>query len=100
MLFRTFSETEDGYKPEKNTSYISEKLGEKTSQRVFYSLNVTKAKEKAVRFITVIYPFGHPSEFDKIAVDAHFTDQGTFNSKGVSVEVDINSKKYELSYSL
>lgn len=105
MLFRTFVETTTGYNAINNTAYISEKLGEKTYQRRFYQVDITKPVNGAARFITVIYPFETESQLESLNINAKFTDNteeeaGTFHENGASVEVNINGQKYELSYTL
>ena len=105
MLFKTFSETGTDFAGTNNTSYISEKLGEKTYQRRFYQVNVTKPENGAARFITVIYPFRTEEDFNGITIDARFTDngegeEGTFHENGAAVEVIINGETYKLSYTL
>lgn len=105
MLFRTFVETTTGYNAINNTAYISEKLGEKTYQRRFYQVDITKPENGAARFITVIYPFETESQLESLNINAKFTDNteeaaGTFHENGASVEVNINGQKYELSYTL
>lgn len=105
MLFKTFVETTEGYAAENNTAYVSEKLGEKTHQRRFYQVNITKPANGAARFITVIYPFEKEADLEKLNINAKFTDNteenaGTFHPNGASVEVNIGEEKYELSYTL
>lgn len=105
MLFKTFVETTEGYTAENNTAYVSEKLGEKTHQRRFYQVNITKPANGAARFITVICPFEKEADLEKLNINAKFTDNneenaGTFHANGASVEVNIGEEKYELSYTL
>lgn len=105
MLFKTFVETSTDYAAVNNTAYISEKLGEKTYQRRNYQVTIRKPKDGAARFITVIYPYGAAEEFDKLSIDAAFTDNteaeaGTFHESGAAVKVTIDGKTYELSYTL
>lgn len=105
MLFKTFVETTDGYAGINNTAYISEKLGEKTYQRRFYQVDITKPENGAARFITVIHPFEKEADLEKLNINAKFTDNneenaGTFHADGASVEVNIGGEKYELSYTL
>lgn len=104
MLFKTFVETTEGYKPVDGTNYYSDKINEKT-QRRFYRVGIKKYANLAARFITVILPFGSPSEFKNINISAGFKDneispKGTFHKDGAKVEVEINGKKYNLSYKL
>lgn len=105
MIFRTFVETTEGYNALNNTAYVSEKLGEKTAQRRFYQVDITKPAEGAARFITVIYPFQTESDIESLNISARFTDNsetpaGTFHASGAAVEVTVGDKNYELSYSL
>ena len=105
MMFKTFVETTEGYNATFNTAYISEKLGEKTYQRKFYQVDITKPENGAARFITVICPFEKESDLEVLNVSAKFTDNdaanaGTFHASGASVEVNIGTEKYELSYTL
>lgn len=92
MLFKTFVETTEGYEAENNTSYVSNELGEKTAQRRNYRIHVKKAADKVARFITVIYPFGAPSEYASLDIQAEFIDN--------AAKVTINSKAYTLEYTL
>lgn len=105
MLFRTFVETTTDYNAINSTAYVSEKLGEKTAQRRFYQVNITKPQDGAARFITVIYPFEKESQLEQMSIEAKFTDNtsenaGAFHESGASVEVSINGQKHELSYTL
>lgn len=92
MMFRTFSETTDGYKAENGISYYSVKLDTKVPRK-YYRVNVNKkTSSDAVRFITVIYPS------NDAAVSAEFT--APFDKKSSSVRVSINGTPYDLTYSL
>jgi heparan-sulfate lyase len=92
MMFRTFSETTDGYKAENGISYYSVKLDTKVPRK-YYRVNVNKkTSSDAVRFITVIYPS------NDAAVSAEFT--AAFDKKSSSVRVSINGTPYDLTYSL
>ena len=104
MIFRTFTETTDGFLGENSTGYYSDNIGEKT-QRRWYRVGIDKKEGLAARFITVIYPFGNPDDAAGITISASFTDNeggtaGTFHQDGCSVRVGIGSKNYDLSYSL
>lgn len=105
MLFKTFVETTTDYKAKENTTYVSNKLQEKSGQRRFYQVSTRKPASGAARFITVIHPFGAASDTENLIIDAKFTDNegkqpGTFHENGASVEVKINQKAYNLSYTL
>jgi len=104
MLFRTFTETTDGFLGENSTGYYSDAIGEKT-QRRWYRVSIDKKDGLAARFITVIYPFGNPDDAAGLTISAAFTDNeggtsGTFHQEGCSVRVSVGSKNYDLSYSL
>lgn len=104
MVFKTFAETTEGWSTKCTTSYYSPEIGQKI-QRKFYQVNISKPADKAARFITVIYPFGSPEQFDALGISARFTDneagsEGTFHASGVSVEVKIGDKTYPLTYTL
>lgn len=91
MMFRTFSETKDGYKTENGISYYSVKLDTKVARK-YYRVTVNKkSSSDAVRFITVI----HPSK--DASVSAEFTS--AFDKKSSSVKVTVNGTSYDLSYS-
>ena len=105
MMFKTFVETTEGYNATFNTAYISEKLGEKTYQRKFYQVDITKPENGAARFITVICPFEKETDLKTLNVSAKYVDNdaanaGTFHASGASVEVNIGTEKYKLSYTL
>ena len=104
MLFRTFVDTSTGYKASETTTPVSNEI-DVTYDRKAYVVGITKSSTLAARFITVIYPFGAPSEADGIKVSAAFTDndkgkEGTFNSAGTSVNVTIDGTEYNLEYKL
>lgn len=105
MLIRTFAETSLDFNKSNSVSDVSNKLGEKNATRKGYQYTIRKPQNGAARFITIIYPFGATSELDKLTMDAKFTDNasedaGTFHANGAAIEVTINGKKYDLSYTL
>ena len=56
---------------------------------------------KAARFITVIYPFGSPSEAASVVLSASFEGEaGAFSEGGSTVKVTVNGKEYTLGYSI
>ena len=92
MMFKTFSETTEGYKAEDGLSNYSTKLDTQSSRK-YYRINVTKkSASDVVRFITVI----HPSK--DATIDAEF--KAAYNAKSSSVKVTVNGTAYDLSYSL
>ena len=92
MMFKTFSETTEGYKAENGLSNYSTKLDTQSSRK-YYRVNVTKkSASDVVRFITVI----HPSK--DATIDAEF--KAAYNAKSSSVKVTVNGTAYDLSYSL
>ena len=92
MMFKTFSETTEGYKAENGKSYYSTKLDTEVARK-YYRINVTKkSASDVVRFITVI----HPSK--DATIDAEF--KAAYNAKSSSVKVTVNGTAYDLSYSL
>ena len=92
MMFKTFSETTEGYKAENGLSNYSTKLDTQSSRK-YYRINVTKkSASDVVRFITVI----HPSK--DATIDAEF--KAAYNTKSSSVKVTVNGTAYDLSYSL
>ncbi len=106
MLIKTFVETSQDYAARNFVSEVSNKLQEVSAKRKSYQVTVRKrGAEKAARFITVIYPFKSEADFQKLNIEAKFTDNtpenaGTFHKQGVQTEVTINGKKYNLSYAL
>lgn len=100
MLFRTFTETTEGYTPMNSTNYYSDVINERT-QRRYYRVGITKQADLAARFITVILPIkDSPKD-----VFAEFTDNasgtpGTFHTEGAAVRVTIDGRAYDLSYTL
>lgn len=104
MLFRSFSETADGYKSIIDTTPVSDEI-DKSYDRFRYNVSVSKTSSNAARMITVIYPFGAPAESDGISVSAAFTDnekgkEGTFHENGAAVKVTVNGTEYNLAYTL
>ncbi len=105
ILVRTFAETNQDFGKSNVASDVSNKLGEKNASRKGYQYTIRKPQNGAARFITVIYPFEAVSTLNNLTMDAQFTDNtpedaGTFHTNGAAVEVTINGKKYELSYTL
>jgi len=105
ILVRTFAETNQDFDKSNVASDVSNKLGEKNASRKGYQYTIRKPENGAARFITVIYPFEAVSTLNNLTMDAQFTDNtpedaGTFHTNGAAVEVTINGKKYELSYTL
>ena len=105
ILVRTFAETNQDFGKSNVASDVSNKLGEKNASRKGYQYTIRKPENGAARFITVIYPFEAVSTLNNLTMDAQFTDNtpedaGTFHTNGAAVEVTINGKKYELSYTL
>lgn len=104
MIFKSFSETTEGYLFSQGTCYYSDEIDQRV-QRKFYQLDVTKKSGLAARFITVILPYGKPETFAENTIDAVFTDNvttpaGTFRQNGASVKVTVNGVVYNLSYTL
>ena len=104
MIFKSFSETSEGYAFSQGTCYYSDEI-DTNVQRKFYQLDVTKKADLASRFITVILPYGKPETFAENAIEAQFTDNaaspaGTFRQSGASVKVTVNGVVYNLSYTL
>ena len=104
MIFKSFSETTEGYLFSQGTCYYSDEIDHRV-QRKFYQLDVTKKSGLAARFITVILPYGKPETFAENTIDAVFTDNvttpaGTFRQSGASVKVTVNGVVYNLSYTL
>lgn len=92
MMFRTFSETTDGYKAENGISYYSVKLDTKVARK-YYRVNVNKkSASDVVRFITVI----HPSTDATVAAEF----KSAFSKTSSSVKVTVNGTSYDLAYSL
>uniref|UniRef100_A0AB33JN85 Heparinase II/III family protein n=1 Tax=Prevotella sp. GTC17262 TaxID=3236797 RepID=A0AB33JN85_9BACT len=105
MLIRTFAETTQDFVCTKLTSPYSNKLGEVNGDRIGYQYTIRKPERGAARFVTVICPFGAVSDFGKQKIEARFTDNtketvGTFHAGGASVEVSVNGKVYQLTYTL
>lgn len=101
IMFVTFPETTDGYDAQWTTGYFSNESAERTQRRI-YEVCQTKPSG-AVRFITVIYPYGTSAEYDNIKIDAEFTDNG-FSQTGASVRVNVDNagevKSYNLTYTI
>lgn len=105
MLIRTFAETNQDFGYANLTSPYSNKLGEVNGSRIGYQYTIRKPEKGAARFITVICPFGSAADYAKQTVEARFTDNpkeaaGTFHAGGASVEVNVNGKVYQLTYTL
>lgn len=104
IIIKSISETSDGYLFNNGTGYYSNEIGQKT-QRYWYRIDVTKAADKAARFITVVYPFGKAEDYANQTIAAEFIDNapeaaGTFHADGASVRVSVNGTNYSLSYKL
>lgn len=102
LMIKSFSETTDNIGLESGTGYFSNEIDTKV-QRWWLRLNVNKQAGKAVRFISVLYPYKGAFESQKIS--ARFTDNsaetaGTFHQEGVSLKVTVNGKEQTLSYKL
>lgn len=104
MIFKTFTETTEGYAATNTTGYYSPAINEKVQRRL-YRVSITKPSDGAARFITVIFPFKAVGDFDTMSISAKFTDNeggkaGTFHESGASLEVSVNGTKYNLAYTL
>lgn len=104
MIFKSFSETSDGYAFSNGTCYYSDEIDVR-EQRRYYQVDVTKKEGLAARFITVILPYGKSETFAENRIEATFTDNagspaGTFHPSGASVKVNVNGIVYNLSYTL
>lgn len=69
----------------------------KFNSRKAYFLNMNKALDTPVRYITVIYP---TEDATTHTINAQFTDADKDHTKGVAIEVEVDSKIYKLSYNL
>lgn len=69
----------------------------KYNSRKAYFLNMSKTADAPVRYITVIYPTDDATTH---TIQAQFTDAGKDHTKGVAIEVEVDSKTYKLSYNL
>ena len=74
MQFKTFVETNSGYVAKWSTNWSSSKQNEKTLQRKWYRVSITKPMGGAARFITVIHPFTNEADRAKLNISAKFTD--------------------------
>lgn len=105
MLFRTFTDTRDGYRAENGkVGYYSDNIGEKLRRRR-YQVIVEKKAGSAVRFITVIVPVGGAAAAAGMRISAEFTDNpegrhGVFHPEGAAVRVCLNGRTYDLAYRL
>lgn len=106
MMFVTFPETTDGYDSNWTTNYFCNQLITDNSQRIqrrIYEIKQTKPADGAVRFITVLYPYGAASEYENIDITASFTDSG-FSESGTRVRVTVDNngsqETYNLSYTI
>ncbi len=102
IMYVTYPETTDGYDSNWTTGYFSDELAERT-QRRNYEVCQTKPADDAVRFITVLYPYGAASEYENIDITASFTDSG-FSESGTRVRVTVDNngsqETYNLSYTI
>ena len=106
IMFVTFPETTDGYESRWTTNYFCNDIINNDSERIqrkVYEVNQNKPADGAVRFITVIYPYGAASEYDDLDIKAEFTDRG-FSESGASVKVTVDKAGEQticnLSYTL
>ena len=102
MLFTTFPATTDGYDSNWTTGYFSNETATRV-QRRNYEICQNKSADDAVRFITVIFPYGAAAEYDSLNIFAEFRDNG-FSQNGASVRVTVDKAGeqtvYNLSYTL
>ena len=102
IMYVTYPETTDGYDSNWTAGYFSDELAERT-QRRNYEVCQTKPADDAVRFITVLYPYGAASEYENIDITASFTDSG-FSESGTRVRVTVDNngsqETYNLSYTI
>ena len=99
MMFVTFPETKDGYDSQWTTGYFSNKTGESTNRRV-YEVSQNKADGKAVRFISVIYPYGSAAEYENIKVTSAEFVSKDFSETGATVRVVITKDGTPVTYNL
>lgn len=100
MMFRTFAETVGERKVKEGISNASNEI-DNSYERRYYGVQIAKPADKAARFITVIYPFGSPSEAASVVLSASFEGEaGAFSEGGSTVKVTVNGKEYTLGYSI
>ena len=100
LLLRTFVDTTDGFAAGEGTSSCSNEI-DNSYERKHYVVSLTKAADKATRFITVLYPFGAPADADGINIQASFEgESGVFNAAGATVNVTVNGQNYTLAYTI
>ena len=100
MLFKTFAEDTGAFGATDGLSNASNEI-DVSYQRRYYSVSLEKPSGKAARFITVIYPFGSPSEAASVVLSASFEGEaGAFSEGGSTVKVTVNGKEYTLGYSI
>ena len=99
MMFVTFPETKDGYDSQWTTGYFSNKTGERTNRRL-YEVSQNKADGKAVRFISVIYPYGSAAEYENIRVTSAEFVSKDFSETGATVRVVITKDGTPVTYNL
>ena len=99
MMFVTFPETKDGYDSQWTTGYFSNEAGEETNRRL-YDVSQNKADGKAVRFISVIYPYGSAAEYENIKVTSAEFVSKDFSETGATVRVVITKDGTPVTYNL
>jgi len=92
MVFRTFSDTENGYSALSGTSESSDEIDVKYTRK-YYGMAVDKVTDKPVRFITVICPCTGDSSIEALGIKASFMGDGD------SIAVTVSGETYHLPYS-
>lgn len=94
MLFRTFGNS--ALQSNEFESKVSYAIGV-ASPRKAYAVNMNKAANETVRFITILYPVKTSNDINSMS--AIFTDNG-YNESGASIKILINGEEYNLNYTL
>jgi hypothetical protein len=88
MIFKTFTQSADGFAGSNGESWYSDAIGQKV-QRRFYRVSSPKSADSPLRFVTVIYPLGAASAFSSADISANFSAH--------AVNLNVNGTAYSIA---
>lgn len=94
IIVRSF--TDVPMKMQEEEGWVSYRYNQR-AKRLAYSLNVEKDSAKPARFITVILPVADTAGAPEVT--ARFVNP-EFNEKGLDIEIQVGTQKFQLNYTL
>jgi len=88
MIFKTFTQSADGFAGSNGESWYSDAIGQKV-QRRFYRVSSPKSADSSLRFVTVICPLGAASAFSSADISANFSAN--------AVNLNVNGTAYSIA---